>query len=119
MSILKETGIGDPVFQAAFAIYSGRRTVEHVLRNSGEYKALLMRLRNPKAPDVLLEEMRAQLLEQRQPGYLNPMDIAFLACKMALVERKLYSAPWDALTAEHATELFWGRYQPAAPEIVV
>jgi len=119
MPILESTGIADRAFCASFLVFSGVNSVRRKLEESGEYKALLMRLRDPEAPAQLLREIREALFTQREPGFLHPMDIAVFASMLALQERGLYDpGQWQPMLETYSEELHYGHYRPKPPEIV-
>ena len=120
MTILESTGIAEREYCASFLVFSSTNTIRRRIQNSGEYKSLLMALRDPNGPAQLVQELREALFTQRAPGFQHPMDITVLASVMALHERGFYEPKqWEALTAPYRVELFHGRYQPELPVIIL
>lgn len=105
ITMLEATGLDAPSFSARFGAYSSTSIAIRDLKASGEYNALLVCLSDKGAPVRLFREMQEALQEHHVDGYSNPMDVALLACRLALLELNCYHPKWDELASSYKEEL--------------
>jgi len=110
VSILESTGVSSSDFRTRPLICSSTSHAIRIVKRSGEYKALVLRLsHDPESCSQLLDEVQATLEEHREPGFANPYDVTLFACLLAFEELGLSLCVWDTMRARLREELNWSR----------